>query len=62
MSAPKSGFDPDPPDCFSQRMGDSLSSRYRTLAKELRDLGRFAQADDAEALALMYGGFMKLVR
>lgn len=58
----KSGFDPDPPECFSQVMGRDLSQRYRRLAKELRDLGRNAEADDAEVLALMYGGFMRLVR
>ena len=57
-----SKFEPDPPECFSQVMGDDLSKAYAAQAKKLGEEGRVNEAEEARTLSLLYGGFRRLVR
>lgn len=70
------GFDPDPPECFSQVMGASMSDACAAQAKALAAkseqamadgdaIGAFEaarKADEATMMSLYYGGFRRLVR
>ncbi len=54
-------FDPNPPEAFKSLLGWHGQSTFTAWAKRLRAQGKDLEADEAEALACIYGGLGSLL-